>query len=298
MAAVPIRLQSSRHAGMEPDLELAAYLYLPPSAKPYHRPPLPGLVVGHGASSLAARHERFCLAACEAGFAVLALDFRGHGRSGGASDGPLENDVIAGARFLRGHPAVDPHLICYRGSSMGGFYGLKAAPDARFAALVLICPAGEGTMLSAIGEGEDATSIDTEAPDPPSQAAGAIETAGGAAPTLGKRALTATGTPAAASAIESTTRWDLARAREYFQNQDSFALAAQIAVPVLLVHARGDEVVPLEHSLGLARRLRGDTTLLVLRGGGHTSAQHDPAVHAYSLAWLNERVEEARATRE
>ena len=49
--------------------------------------------------------------------------------------------------------------------------------------------------------------------------------------------------------------------------------------PVLLVHARGDEVVPIGHSLGLAAHLAGDATLVALAGGSHTSAQHDPAVH-------------------
>ncbi len=95
----------------------------------------PGLGVGHGAGSQAARHEAFCLEACSHGFAVLALDFRGHGHSDGTADGPLEQDVLAAVRFLRAHPSVDEKTICYRGSSMGAFYGLKAAPKRDFAAM-------------------------------------------------------------------------------------------------------------------------------------------------------------------
>ena len=58
--------------------------------------------------------------------------------------------------------------------------------------------------------------------------------------------------------------------------------------PVLLVHARGDEQVPVAHSIALAACLRTDTTLLALEGGSHTTAQHDPAVTAYTLRWLLE----------
>lgn len=171
---LPVCLLSSRKPGTKPNLELAAYLYLPteriaPKAgeviretqETIHeaqetteagetirntcapdepgndvRPRAPGLVVGHGAGSQAARHEEFCREACRQGFVVLALDFRGHGNSMGTGDGPLEQDVLAAVHFLRDHPAVDGQRICYRGSSMGGFYGLKAQPEAGFAAPV------------------------------------------------------------------------------------------------------------------------------------------------------------------
>ena len=35
---------------------------------------------------------------------------------------------------------------------MGGFYGLKAAPEAGFTALALVCPASERVMLDALDE--------------------------------------------------------------------------------------------------------------------------------------------------
>jgi dipeptidyl aminopeptidase/acylaminoacyl peptidase len=275
-----VRLLSSREPGTKPDLELAAYLYLPAEEiareaiyeagapdEPGNdvEPPLaPGLVVGHGAGSQAARHGEFCREACRQGFVVLALDFRGHGNSAGTGDGPLEQDVLAAARFLRDHPAVDGRHICYRGSSMGGFYGLKAQPEAGFAALVLLCPAGEDVILDALDEQEGA------GPDIDSGAAA----------------------PAAAADIP---RWNKPRLRAYFRQQDSRLVAARVHCPVLLVHTRPDTVVPFAHSLLLTQHLPADTTLLALAEGSHTSAQHDPAIHAYTIAWLRDRISRAVA---
>ena len=59
--------------------------------------------------------------------------------------------------------------------------------------------------------------------------------------------------------------------------------------PVLLVHARGDVVVPLEHSLTLAAALAGPTDLVILAGGDHTSAQSSPVVHERVIRWLSAR---------
>jgi len=234
--------------GAPATLPLTATLYLPASGGA----PAPGLVVGHGAGSCRASHDDFCRAACARGFVVLALDLRGHGESGGRADGPAELDIVAAAQFLRTLPAVDADRVCYRGSSMGGFYGLKAAREAGFAALALLCPASEQVILDAIEERAD---HDDEAPGPPF--------------------------------------WDTPALRSYFAAQDSLAEAGRSRCPVLLVHARADEVVPFEHSLRLAAALAGSATLLALPGGSHTSAQHDPKVHRVTVDWLLARLDEA-----
>jgi dipeptidyl aminopeptidase/acylaminoacyl peptidase len=271
MDPLSVRLLASRRHGWAPDLELAARLFLPAStADETLCARAPGLVVGHGAGSRAANHEDFCLEACRHGFAVLALDFRGHGGSEGVADGPLELDILAAADLLQEHPAVDPAMVCYRGSSMGGFYGLRAAPLVGFVAMVLLCPAGEDVILDALNDGDTEIDRDSEAP---------VHGAGDRRP------------------LAATARWDRPRLRTYFEQQDSRELAARVDCPVLLVHARHDSQVPFEHSLLLARHLRTDTTLLALKDGGHTSAQHDPAIHRYTTSWLCDRMADARGPR-
>lgn len=187
---------------------------------------------------------------------MLALDFRGHGDSSGWGDGPLEQDILAAVDLLRAHPAVDGERVCYRGSSMGGFYGLKAAPQAAFAAMALLCPASEDVILQALDEREGSGREDD----------------------------------AAYSSEAAPPRWDRVGLRSYFQRQDSARLAGQVMCPVLLVHARNDEVVPLAHSLRLAGLLHTETTLLALEGGTHTTAQHDLRIHRYTAAWLLDKI--------
>ena len=199
-------------------LELAATLYLPRGGRTGS--PAPGL---RGRATAQAADEGATMASAgrpaAQGFVVLALDFRGHGDSAGRGDGPLEQDIFAAVDLLRAHPRVDPERVCYRGSSMGGFYGLKAAPQAGFAAMALLCPASEGVILDALDERTNGTGPES----------GSSVFTGGSPP----------------------PRWDTAALRSYFQRQDSVRLASRVECPVLLVHARGDDVVPLAHSLRL-----------------------------------------------
>jgi alpha-beta hydrolase superfamily lysophospholipase len=60
-----------------------------------------------------------------------------------------------------------------------------------------------------------------------------------------------------------------------------------LEIPVLLLHAEGDEQVPVEHSRELARELSAPSSrLIALPGGHHRSVQHDPELCAISLRWL------------
>lgn len=76
----------------------------------------------------------------EAGYAVLAMDARGHGASGGPliSYGVLErDDVAAWAEWLRAQPNVD--RVYGLGASMGGAILLQSLPLARIDAAVAEC---------------------------------------------------------------------------------------------------------------------------------------------------------------
>jgi pimeloyl-ACP methyl ester carboxylesterase len=68
------------------------------------------------------------------------------------------------------------------------------------------------------------------------------------------------------------------------------ALAA-LDAPVLLLHAEGDETVPVEHSRELAKALRAEGSRLVtVPGGHHRSVQHDGELQALSVRFLNRRL--------
>ena len=59
-------------------------------------------------------------------------------------------------------------------------------------------------------------------------------------------------------------------------------------VPLLLMHAEGDEAVPVEHSRELAEEFTSEGSRLVtVPGGHHRSVQHDEELQAISLRFLN-----------
>jgi alpha-beta hydrolase superfamily lysophospholipase len=65
---------------------------------------------------------------------------------------------------------------------------------------------------------------------------------------------------------------------------------ARSEVPLLLLHAEGDEQVPVAHSVALAAASpAAGTELVVVPGGHHRSVQHDPELQARALRWLQAR---------
>jgi pimeloyl-ACP methyl ester carboxylesterase len=63
----------------------------------------------------------------------------------------------------------------------------------------------------------------------------------------------------------------------------------QLAVPLLLLHAEGDERVPVAHSRELAR-VAPNAELVVVPGGHHRSVQHDAELQGHALRWLRKVV--------
>ena len=62
---------------------------------------------------------------------------------------------------------------------------------------------------------------------------------------------------------------------------------AALEIPVLLLHAEGDEQVPVEYSRELAKHLRSPRSrLITLPGGHHRSIQHDGELQAVSLRFI------------
>jgi uncharacterized protein len=56
--------------------------------------------------------------------------------------------------------------------------------------------------------------------------------------------------------------------------------------PLILLHARGDDVIPAQWSEKLYERAADPRKLVVVPGGHHRSVQHDPELQATALRWL------------
>jgi len=67
-------------------------------------------------------------------------------------------------------------------------------------------------------------------------------------------------------------------------------VVASLTAPLLIMHAEGDEVVPIAHSRALAEALPADapagSRLIALPGGHHRSIQHDEELQAVSLRFI------------
>jgi pimeloyl-ACP methyl ester carboxylesterase len=73
---------------------------------------------------------------------------------------------------------------------------------------------------------------------------------------------------------------------------DAAAITGALELPVLLLHAEGDEVVPVEHSRELAGHLKHpDSRLVAVPGGHHRSIQHDEELQAVSTRFIERALE-------
>src|SRR5947207_13504939 len=86
------------------EIELAANLYLPEQGEGW----ADGIIVCHGFGSRKESYADFGERASGMGFAVLAMDLRGHGESQGEVDGNIFNDVAAALLYLQSRPEVNP----------------------------------------------------------------------------------------------------------------------------------------------------------------------------------------------
>ena len=128
------------------------------------REPKAGVVILHGAGSAKENHFDYGRAAREHGFAALAFDQRGHGRSGGTFGPTAIEDAVSMCELLA---EVAP-AIALRGSSMGGFVAIHAAAGwGVAAAVVAICPAPEDLLLRSLRSGRLVEfDVDREAIEP------------------------------------------------------------------------------------------------------------------------------------
>lgn len=82
---------------------------------------------------------------------------------------------------------------------------------------------------------------------------------------------------------------DVAALSELLDAGELQGVVDSLTAPVLLLHAQGDEQVPVQHSRELAAALRAPMSRLIeLPGGHHRSIQHDGELQAVSLRFLQQ----------
>ena len=80
---------------------------------------------------------------------------------------------------------------------------------------------------------------------------------------------------------------DVAALSAFLSAADLHETVASLEMPVLILHAEGDEQVPVEHSRELAARFASaDSRLITVPGGHHRSVQHDEELQAVSLKFI------------
>jgi uncharacterized protein len=203
-----------------------------------------GVVILHGAGSCKENHHDFARASLAAGIAALAFDQRGHGASEGAMDGRVLDDVAAMAALLRSSIGGPEQPVALRGSSMGGYLAIVAAPVVQARGVIAICPASSEGLRRG---------LDTEAFE---------------------------------------FRADVDELAAFLSAHELEETVASTEIPILLLHAEGDEQVPVEHSRELASRLRSsEGRLITVPGGHHRSVQHDAELSGLSIRWITRVLE-------
>jgi alpha-beta hydrolase superfamily lysophospholipase len=83
--------------------------------------------------------------------------------------------------------------------------------------------------------------------------------------------------------------------RAFLDEHDLMLAARQLTIPLLLLHAEGDERVPVAHSRELAKVLTAPgSRLIAVPGGHHRSIQHDEELQAVSLRFIRHALEPSR----
>jgi len=82
---------------------------------------------------------------------------------------------------------------------------------------------------------------------------------------------------------------DAAALGPVLDEHDELRAAERLGVPLLLLHAEGDEVVPVEHSRALHVAAAG-SRLVAVPGGHHRSVQHDPELQALATRFIRDAV--------
>ena len=209
-------------------------------------PPRARLVVLHGAGSVKESHYAWARSCRARGISAVCFDMRGHGESGGRLDGRVLDDVATMAA-VAGEPVP----------------GAAQAPAGRPAPLLLRGSSMGGWLALAAGVKLEAAGVVAICPAEGEALA---------------RALRGEELPEFELDVDAVVRV-LASISEQ-------RAAEQLGGRLLLMHAAGDETVPVEVSREL-HTLAPEARYVEVPGGHHRSVQHDGELQAYALRWID-----------
>lgn len=125
LAALPAAAQSGGErvtiTNETDGLDLVGLYYTPPEGDP-----APAVLLMHHGGSQKESWVDLIPPLQEAGYAVLTIDIRGHGETGGSTDLALaQEDAHLWIAWLREQPGVDPEQVSIVGASLGADVGMQ-----------------------------------------------------------------------------------------------------------------------------------------------------------------------------
>ncbi len=237
----------------------------------------------------------------EAGYVVLAFDYKGWGRSEGprARLAPFGRvaDALAALTFLQTRPGVDPARLGLYGTSYGGATAVWAAAlDERVRCVVSVVGVGDGRRwMRSVRRPDEWHDLLARAREDREQAV----LSGESAPAERDEILLQDRASAALSAAARAANPDAVSTVPTSFIDETLAFHADWVVgriaprPLLLVAAGDDRLVPPEESRSLYAHAGEPRKLVVLEGYGHYDVYAEPAfgeVMAATLAWYRQHL--------
>jgi uncharacterized protein len=244
-------------------LALKGFLHVPDGAEKR-----PGLVLCHGfgGSCRGAGHPELAKALAAAGYVVLRFDFRGCGQSEGTRGDVIVDEEIADLRhaldFLLAQPQVDTARIGVIGASLGGSVAIEvAATDPR----VTVCVAN-----GSIGNGERRYRAQYRDDTSWQAFLAKLDAAKRGNALLNRFDIVHIPEPDRAGLPQGAImEFTAATAQSLLDSCPERAVGQLAPRPLLLVHPRGDGVVPCGESEALAKAAGANAELHIIDGSAH-----------------------------
>ncbi|MBI4419927.1 MAG: alpha/beta fold hydrolase [Gemmatimonadetes bacterium] len=155
LAPIDFRIPDGRHIALTTSdgVQLNGW-YLPPNPAPPHGARAPGLIWFYGNMETLSTIGGVIREFRPPEVAVVAIDYRGYGESGGSpTEAGLHRDAEAAWEFLAGQSEVDSSRIAVYGRSLGSSVAMHLATSRPVRAVILESPFTSGRDMAAVHYG-------------------------------------------------------------------------------------------------------------------------------------------------